>query len=349
MRIIHILHSRGYGGAENHALTQMQGQRAAGHTVAFAGLADSWLGRACKAAHIEVFDVRMAGIYDVFSMWRLKRIARQWRADILHGHLIRGSHYAGRAGHTDRRPLAISTAHATTARTHMQHCAHIIAVSGAVQTQLEQAGYAASRISVIWNGMPASPAGADREALRAELGLPPGQFAVVNVGRFIHDKGQDLLVTMMAQLKQPEAHLWLVGDPATDYGQQVQAAAQHEPRIHFLGYRNDVQRILPAFDAYVLSSRREALGLSQIEAMAAGLPVVATAVGGVPEVVQDGLSGIVVPPNDAAALATAVQRLLEDPALAQRMGEAGRARYLAHFTADTMVQRTLALYKHCLQ
>jgi glycosyltransferase involved in cell wall biosynthesis len=326
----------------------MQGQRAAGHTVAFAGLADSWLGRACKAAHIEVFDVRMAGIYDLWSMFKLQRIAKSWQADILHGHLIRGSHYVGRAGHMDRTPLAIGTAHATTARTHMQRCAHIIAVSGAVKTQLLQHGYPDARVSVIWNGMPAGPVCADREALRAELGIAPGQHALVNAGRFIHDKGQDLLVQMMAGLPQPHVHLYLVGDASTDYGQAIQASAKSDARIHFLGYRNDVQRILPAFDGYVLSSRREALGLSPIEAMAARLPIVATSVGGVPEVVQDGVNGLIVPPNDSAALAFGVQRLLNEPELARAMGEAGQSRYLAHFTADTMVAQTLALYQHRL-
>jgi glycosyltransferase involved in cell wall biosynthesis len=345
MRIIHVLHSKGYGGAENHALIQMQGQRAAGHQVAFAGLADSWLGRACKAAHIEVFNLRMAGIYDLWSMFKLQRIAKTWQADILHGHLIRGSHYVGRAGHMDRKPLAIGTAHATTARTHMQHCAHIIAVSGAVKTQLLQHGYPDSRVSVIWNGMPEGPVCADREALRAELGIAPGQHALVNAGRFIHDKGQDLLVQMMAKLPQPHVHLYLVGDASTDHGQAIQASAKADARIHFLGYRNDVQRILPAFDGYVLSSRREAMPLSLIEAMAARLPIVTTSVGGVPEVVQDGVSGLIVPPDDAPALTQAVARQLAHPDAARAMADAGHAHYLAHLTADTMVAHTLALYQ----
>ncbi len=350
MRIIHVLHSRGYGGAENHALIQMQGQRAAGHDVAFAGLADSWLGRACLAAGIEVFDVRMAGIYDLWSMWKLKRIARNWQADILHGHLIRGSHYVGRAGHMDKghKPVAIGTAHATTARTHMQRCAHIIAVSGAVKRQLLQHGYPDARVSVIWNGMPAGPVCTDREALRQELGIAPGQFALVNAGRFIHDKGQDLLVQMMAGLTPPHVHLYLVGDPQTDYGQAVKASAQADARIHFLGYRNDVQRILPAFDAYVLSSRREAMPLSLIEAMAARLPIVTTSVGGVPEVVQHGVSGLIVPPDDVSALTHAVAQLLAQPDAAQAMARAGEAHYKAHLTADTMVAKTLALYQRWL-
>ena len=116
---------------------------------------------------------------------------------------------------------------------------------------------------------------------------------------------------MMAALDRPQAHLWLVGDPNTDHGRQVQAMAAQHPRIHFLGYRNDVQRILPAFDGYVLSSRREAMPLSLIEAMAARLPIVTTSVGGVPEVVSDGESGLIVPSDDVGALTRATQRLLD--------------------------------------
>ncbi len=350
MRIVHVLHSRGYGGAENHALVLMKGQRAAGHEVTFAGLADSWLGRACVDAGIPVYHVRMAGVYDLWSAWQLRRFVHRWGADIVHGHLIRGARYAGLAGHLRRRPLAICTAHATTARTHMSRCAHIIAVSEAVRQAVIGAGYKAANVSTIWNGMPDGPAEADRAALRAELGIPAGQRAWVNTGRFNADKAQDLLV--QAWLALPEAAkadmgLYLIGDADNAYGHEVRARVAGDPRVHFLGYRQDVQRILPAFDAYALSSRREALGLSIIEAMAASLPVVAARVGGVPEVVVDGETGCLVQANDAQALAAGMARLL-DPALGRQWGLAGRKRYLAHFTDRGMAQAILDLYTHLL-
>jgi len=352
MRIVHVLHSRGYGGAENHALVLMKGQRAAGHEVAFAGLADSWLGRACVEAGIPVYKVRMAGVYDLWSAWQLRRFVHRWGADIVHGHLIRGARYAGLAGHLRRRPLAICTAHATTARTHMSRCAHIIAVSEAVRQAVIGAGYPASGVSTIWNGMPDGPVDADanRAALRTELGIPPDQLAWVNTGRFNADKAQDLLAQAWLALPEPvkaTMGLYLIGDADNAYGREVRALVAGDPRVRFLGYRNDVQRILPAFDAYALSSRREALGLSIIEAMAASLPVVAARVGGVPEVVAEGETGCLVQANDAQALAAGMARL-QDRELGRQWGLAGRARYLAHFTDRGMAQAILDLYTRLL-
>jgi glycosyltransferase involved in cell wall biosynthesis len=124
---------------------------------------------------------------------------------------------------------------------------------------------------------------------------------------------------------------------------------QDRSRVHFLGYRDDVQRLLPAFDAYALSSRREALGLSLVEAFAARLPVVATAVGGVPELVSDRLTGLLVPPDQAPALADAVALLARDPALAGALARAGRERFERDLTVDHMVQATLSVYHRCLQ
>lgn len=350
MRIIHVLHSHGYGGAESHALMMMKGQQAAGHDVFFAGPLDSWIGHACAEAGIEALHIGMHGMLDLVSHWKLMRLARQWRADIVHGHLIRGAMYAGIAGHLDRRPVAICTAHATTAKTHMHRCAHIIAVSDAVRTNLIAAGYAADRISMIHNGVPdaqSSISSEDRARLRAELGIPAEITAVVNAGRFVYDKGQDLLVEALAQTP-PEMHLYLIGDPDTEFGAQVKALPHAAGRIHFLGYRPDVQRILPAFDMYVLSSRREALSLSLVEAFAARLPVVATTVGGVPEIVLHERTGLQVRPNDPSALGQAMVRLHANPDLAKQLATDGRHFFEQHLTADSMLKKTLSVYERAL-
>ncbi|MGE5452506.1 MAG: glycosyltransferase family 4 protein [Acidobacteriota bacterium] len=350
MRIVHVLHSHGYGGAENHALMMMRGQRAAGHEVLFAGPLDSWIGRACAAEGIDAVHIPMHGLFDLWSHWKLRRAVRHWRADIVHGHLIRGAMYAGHAGHRDGRPLALCTAHATTAKTHMQRCGHIIAVSAAVKDNLVRAGYDASRITVVHNGVPDGPSDGsarERQALRSELGIPDGVTAVVNAGRFIHDKGQDLLLQALAQTPA-EVHLYLIGDPNTDFGRQVKQLPHDPQRVHFLGYRQDVQRVLPAFDVYALSSRREALPLSLVEAFAARLPVIATTVGGVPEIVLHERTGLQVPPDDAQALGQAITRLHLDRALARQLAQNGRAHFEQHLTSQKMVEQTLAVYQRGL-
>lgn len=351
MRIVHVLHSHGYGGAENHALMMMRGQRAAGHEVLFAGPLDSWIGRACAAEGIEAVHIGMHGLYDIISHWKLKHLVHRWHADVVHGHLIRGAMYAGSAGHRTHKPLAICTAHATTARTHMRRCAHIIAVSAAVRDNLIRAGYEPERISVVHNGVPDGPSDgseAVRASLREELSIPDGVTAVVNAGRFIHDKGQDLLIAALAQTPK-DVHLYLIGDPDTEFGRQVRQQPHDAERVHFLGYRKDVQRILPAFDIYALSSRREALPLSLVEAFAARLPVVATTVGGVPEIVLHERTGLQVPPDDAVALGQAIARLQGVPGLKQRLASLGRQHFEEHLTADRMVAQTLDVCARALQ
>ncbi|MDX9844569.1 MAG: glycosyltransferase [Aquabacterium sp.] len=350
MRIIHVLHSHGYGGAENHALMLMRGQRAAGHDVMFAGPQDSWLGQACAAENIPACHIGMHGLFDLVSHWKLRRLARRWQADIVHGHLIRGAMYAGHAGHRQHRPLAVCTAHATTAKTHMHRCAHIIAVSDAVRQNLAHAGYDIARMTVVHNGVPdvhpQAPT-STRQALREELGIPDHVVAVVNAGRFIHDKGQDLLLDALAHTPE-NVHLYLIGAPDTPYGEQVLKRSFDRSRVHFLGYRKDVQRILPAFDIYALSSRREALPLSLVEAMAARLPVVATTVGGIPEIVEHERTGLLVPPDHPTALAAAVTRFHDDPDMAHRLALAGRDHYERFLTDARMVEQTLAVYQRCL-
>ncbi len=353
MRIVHVLHSHEYGGAEGHALLMMKLQREAGHEVCYAGPMDSWLGRECEKAGIACEHIPMHGLFDLWSHWKLRSLLKRLRADIVHGHLIRGAMYAGRAGHRHRTPVAICTAHATTARTHMRRCAHIIAVSGAVRDGLLAAGYAEKDVSLVYNGVPEGPvppSPEQRAALRDELGIPADALAVAHVGRFVRDKGQDLLVQAMRSVPA-SVHLYLIGDPATEFGREVQALLTAEPalsaRVHCLGFRPDVQRLLPAFDAFALASRREALSIAVIEAFAARVPVVATRVGGVPEIVRHEDTGLLVPTEDPAALAQGIARLSTDADLRARLIANGERLYQEQLTARSMVERTLALYRRC--
>lgn len=342
-RIIHVLHSHGYGGAENHVIIMMRGQMARGHEVMFVGPLDSWLGKACKAHGIPAAHLRMSGLFDVMSHWRLRRIAKQFRADVIHGHLIRGAFYAGLAGHKARRPLALCSAHTTNALKHMGRCRHIIADSQAIERNLVAHGYPQEGVSVIYTGVPDAPA-QDRAAIRRELGLDDHTIAIVHAGRFIKDKGQDTLVAAMGMVSQANVRLFLIGGDDTGFAKAVHAIPQDPARVTYLGFRSDVQRILQGFDIYVQPSRREGLPLAVSEAFVARLPVIATTVGGMPEVVLEGQTGLLVPPDDPVALAAAINRLADDPALMRQLARAGRAFYDANLTEHIMVDRALALY-----
>ncbi len=340
MRIVQIVHTRRYGGAELHCRALISGLLARGHEVIFAGPQDSWLTRECQALGVQTFHLRMAGMYDLLSFWRLHGLVRQWRPHIVHGHLLRGARYAASVS---AHAATVCTAHLTDACKHMRGCHHIVAVAEAIRTPLLAVGYPAEQITVIPNGMPDAPRADSRERLREALGIAPDEFALVNAGRFAIEKGQDVLVQMMQHL--PECTLYLVGDYTTEFGQTVKAMAASNPRIRFLGYRADVARLLCAFDVYVCGSRREALPLAFIEASAAGLPLVSTDVGGVREVIKPEHNGLVVPAGNAEALATAIERLRHDVLLRTRLAVAARDRYLRDFTLEQMVKRTEALYE----
>lgn len=347
MKILHVLHSHGYGGAESHALTLMKALREAGHELMLAGPPDAWLAERCQEEGLPLHPLHMHGLMDLASHLSLRRLVARWSPQVVHGHLVRGAHYAGWSAWRQPGVHAVCTAHATTAHKHMRRCEHVIAVSGAVRDNLLRHGYAKDRISLVYNGMPDPLDGnapPDRLALRRELGIPDDVAAIVNVGRFVRDKGQDLLVKALSAMTS-HATLYLIGETNTSYGQQVRQLAGDSVRVKFLGYRADVPRLLPAFDAYASASRREALGLSLVEAAAAGLPTVATAVGGVPEVVRDGVTGHLVPSEDIAALGKALDALLSSPAHARSLGDAARAHYLDTFTVQHMLEQTLRVYR----
>lgn len=346
LRIVQVMHSHGWGGAERHIVSLTRALAEAGHELAFAGPRDSWLNEQMRAMGVPTHHLRMTGLADPLSHWSLGRFARTWRADVLHGHGVRASFYVGWAAGRRRGCVSISTAHSTLARKHMGRCDHVIAVSDAVRAQLLAHGARADGVTTVYNGVPEADV-TDRSAKRLALGLDDAHFALFNAGRFVHDKGQDLLIEAVRRCRWPVV-LHLAGDLDTRFGAEMGAAVQGDARIRCLGYRDDVSRILVAYDAYACTSRREAFGLSLAEACSAALPVVAMAVGGIPEIVVDGLNGRLVAPGDVAALAQALDALAADRALAAEWGAQGRRRYEAHFSIDRMTRGTLDVYARAL-
>lgn len=143
----------------------------------------------------------------------------------------------------------------------------------------------------------------------------------------------------------PDLRVAIVGDgPLLPALRDRAAVLGIAGRVHLPGFRDDVPDLLPALDAFAFPSREEGLGSALLEAMAAGVPVVATRAGGIPEVVRDGVDGLLVPPADPPALAAALDRILRDPAAADRRAASARARVAAEFAADRMVAETLRHY-----
>jgi glycosyltransferase involved in cell wall biosynthesis len=226
-------------------------------------------------------------------------------------------------------------------------CDRVIAVSRAITGVLVAGGIEADLIRLVYEGVAdraPSPGGA--QALRS-LGVPEGAPVVGNVAALTGHKDHATLIEAAGLVlrARPETRFVIVGEGPLR--RELEARVREgglAGRVAFAGFRDDVDRLLPAFDVFCLSSQLEGLGTSVLDAMAFGRPVVATAAGGIPEAVEDGVTGRVVPVRDPVALARALLDVLRDPEARRAMGDAGRQRFLARFTADRMAEETLRVY-----
>ncbi|HEY7676706.1 MAG TPA: glycosyltransferase [Candidatus Methylomirabilis sp.] len=222
----------------------------------------------------------------------------------------------------------------------------VVANSQAVaEDTMDDEGLPAHRIAVIRNGVEI-PEERSGERVRPP-GLPAGGRIMVCVANLRQGKGHPDLLAAAADVlpRFPDVSLALVGEGNLRAGIE-EAVARYglDARVRLLGRRDDVPALLAAADLFVLPSHEEGLPNALLEAMAHGVPVIATAVGGTPEAVEDGVSGLLVPPRDPGALAKAMTALLSDPPAARRLGQMGRARVARSFTLDRMVKETEDLY-----
>jgi glycosyltransferase involved in cell wall biosynthesis len=366
VRILHVITTLDVGGAEMHLLAQVRGQHARGHAVAVAYLkGQGTLAADFRAAGAE--RVERLGLGPLFPL-RLARLARG--ADIVHTHLLKADMAVAACALGARaRARLVSSKHndeqvllrALVGRVHgwlgnrpsrtivlSDHVGAFVAEHGRVRRE---------KIVRIYYGLDPAPfeqaagaGAAPRAVLRASFGFGPQDVLFVCVARFAPQKAHHVLLEAFARARAAEPRLALLlvgGDPFGDGRQRAQAlAARLElgQRCVFAGIRRDVPAILAACDGFVMSSLWEGLGLVFLEAMAARLPIVASRVSAVPEVVLDGATGLLVPPNDSEALSLALVRLAADAGLRLRLAQAGWSRVRAHFGLERMVEETLAVY-----
>ncbi len=191
----------------------------------------------------------------------------------------------------------------------------------------------------------------ERTQRRSDAGLGADEVVMITVGRLVPVKDQRTQIEALAQMgiDREAWRLWIVGEgPERAPLEELSRQKGLTDRVIFLGQRDDVPDLLGLADLFLLTSINEGFGLVLVEAMACALPVVATRVGGIPEVVADGTSGILVPAGDLPALARALERLIANPELRRRMGERGRKIALKNYSAKRMVARTLELYGEIL-
>jgi glycosyltransferase involved in cell wall biosynthesis len=361
LRVLLVADSLDVGGAERHVVGLATTLAGAGHTVV---IACSTQGALTPMALRAGVAVRPLGVHlvkrrlSVPFAWKLRRFVREGRFDLVHAHMYASAVASAFATLGTAVPLVLtehSEAGWRTPRVRLgcrlayRRARRIIAVSEGIRQRLiKRDGARVDRVAVIPNALPAT----DERALPSLPNSLSGGPIVGVVARLQPEKGIEYFVKAAAQVASqlPSAEFIVVGGgPMQKDLVRLARRLGVSERVHFLGFRMDGPSLVRLFDVVVVPSLSEGTPLVVLEAMAAGVPVVASAVGGIPEQVRHGCEGLLVPPADSAALAEAIVGLLRDPDRARGLGEAGRRRVTAHYGHAAMVRKTEAVYRAALK
>jgi glycosyltransferase involved in cell wall biosynthesis len=343
---------RGIGGSERHLLTLLPALGRAGLDPAFVGLDD-------PAWHPDPFyaELETAGVpfvrlpvpryIDPRLVTRLRQALRRLRPDLVHTHLVHADVFGTLASPCP----VVSTKHnddrfrvgpfRRVERLLARRVARVIAITHALaQFTVERVGLPADKVDVVHYGLDAVPkAWADNSAIE----LPANARVLLAVSRLERQKGLDVAVEALSQVRRnhPDAVLVVLGEGP----ERARLAGEG---LFLPGRVGDVAAWLERAEVLVHPARWEGFGLALLEAMLSGLPVVATRVSAIPEIVVDGETGLLVPPDDAGALAEAIDRVLADPEQAGRLGAAGLVRARSEFSVERMASGTVAVYERAL-
>jgi glycosyltransferase involved in cell wall biosynthesis len=274
---------------------------------------------------------------------------RRVRPDVVHAHNV-GAAVAAHAGLRAplRTPPLLATFHGVADADYPRAASLlakvadlVVVVDDSIGGRLTGAGFPEDRLRVVVNAVTRPPRH-DRAEVRRSLGIPDGVPVVLSVARLVEQKRPDVLVEAFARVPEPAVLLLAGTGPLRDSVERWVHAAGLTGRVRLLGDRDDVDRLLAAADVLALSSDWEGLPMALLEAMSAGVPVVATAVDGVVRACAD--AGVLVPRRDPAALGTALRDLVADPARRAALAEAGRARVAAHYSPAALAAGYYALY-----
>ena len=299
---------------------------------------------------------------DPMAYFRLRRLIRRLQPDLIHTWLFAANSYGRAAGIACGVKCLVAGERCVDPwkgwlelsidRRLARHTTRIVANSPGVKDFYVEHGLPADKFVVIPNGIqPAAPSPISREQLLAELGLPEKCFLIGLVGRLWPQKRIKDAIWAADLLKviRQDFHFLVIGDgPDRQRLEMFRDQCRIRDRAHFLGHRSDVPRILPHFDVFWSSSAYEGQSNSIMEAMAAGVPIVATDIPGTRDLVVHGQTGFLFPLGDRAALARYTHQLLNDPALGRQLGQSSRQRMLSEFTVEQMVERHTDLYRELL-
>jgi L-malate glycosyltransferase len=355
---LHIDSARTWRGGQNQVLLTVLGLRALGHRSMLIAHPAGELRQRAKEG-LDLIPLAPTTEMDLSAAWRLSRLVKQLRPDVIHAHDphavamaalgLSMSTQLGKPPLVAARRVDFHLKGNALSRWKYRQVDCFVCASDAIRRMLVADGVPPSHAVTIHEGIDlARVAAAPPADLHAELWLPHHAPIVGNVAALVPHKGQRHLIDAAAIVVRqvPDARFVIAGEGELRPQLERQIKDRHlEKHVFLAGFRPDVLSVHKAFDVFVMSSVTEGLGTSLLDAMACGKPIVATAAGGMPEVVADGETGLLVPPRDDEALAAAIVKLLNDERLRRAMGEAGVRRVRERFSSERMVQDTLELYR----
>ena len=361
IRVVEVLATGSSGGAQEHLFGLVSRMDRTRYDVSIVSLSNGSAVRKLERAGFDVLVIDEPD--DAIAVGAVAAHLADVRPDVIHNHMYRAELVGTRAaialgeiGH--RRPYVVSTVHSSRIRSDEDRrmlreltprMDQLIAVSKMIERKLIDEGRSGAPIRLIYNGVDLSRYEHQEPCctLPEEYGMEPGSQIVGVVARLEPEKGHPTLLEAWPQVLRsvPDAYLLIVGEGSRR--DALEAQARHlriAHRVVFTGRRDDVPAVTAALDVAVLPSYREAQGLSILEAMALSRPVVASDVGGIPEMITDGVTGLLVPPHDAEALAAGITRLLVDHSFADTIGRAGHDVVHDRFCIELMVDAIQSIY-----
>lgn len=363
MKILQIIDDLRIGGAQKLQLGFAPAAHERGHDVTVATLREipgSPIPAQLESLGTPVVLIEGTRLIDLRRLPRLIRLLRRERFDVVHTHLLESNILGAIAGRLAATPV-VGSLHNTEPFTGrhagikqrieylaLRRCTSCVVAVGHIVAESHAEHLQGARLEVVPNAVPLIPPlpADERNALRSELAGRPDRLIVLTLGRLHRQKGYDVLLRAFAELRpsHPSAALLIAGSGSEREGlERLIASLDLGDRARLLGPRADPERLLAAADIFVSSSRWEGLPLAVLEAMAAGLPIVATGVGDVPRVLTES-TGRLVPPEEPGALAGEIARLLDDAGLRRELGDRARDRIEREYAVGAWCDRLLAAY-----
>ena len=354
---LHVDTARSWRGGQNQVLLTVNGLREIGQRAALVAHPDGELRRRASEG-LELIPIAPRTEVDLTAAWRLSRVVRKLRPDVVHAHDPHGVAMAALAlSFAGGAPAPVLVASRrvdfhlkgnSLSRWKYRQVDCFITASEAIRQMLVADGIPSSRTVTVHEGIDVEHAeAAARVNLHEAFWLPHHAPIVGNVAALVPHKGQRYLVDAAHLVVQevPDARFVILGEgELREHLERQVREYRLEKHVLLPGFRTDVLGCIKGFDLFVMSSVTEGLGTSLLDAMACGKPVVATDAGGIPEVVDQGVTGTLVPARDPRTMATAIVELLSDESRRRAMGEAGLARVKARFTVERMVAATAKVY-----